>query len=178
MFEIHVTVNTKDVNGFVSFCEKNNVKPIVIDLQSKGGMSVQHDVMTSSKLKTNDINEAKSYLTNLSKILYSGGWEVCRGKIESSPFLDIVPSTTNDFIIGDEQYFESHLRIKVLESEIPNLRDNLKDLPIHISRNVFKKIDNEYCQLMATIRVFDGKYEEFKELVDTVESQIKYEDEN
>lgn len=143
MYEIHVTVRTNDVDGFRAACDLIGVKPIVIDLQDIKGKTVFHDVMTSSTIEYRGGSEANAKMESIVEELCSLGFEVARAKIESSPSVPGVPL-----------YWESHIRVNLANSDLKKLRAFAYTQDVHVSRNIFKKLENDRVYMMLTSRVY------------------------
>lgn len=84
-YEIHVTVNDVGKQHFIDTCKKLNVKPIILDLQSKDGDGKFKDVMTSSVF-FGDNRGAWEYLNRISTGLKDAGINGVREKIEAVPW--------------------------------------------------------------------------------------------
>jgi len=171
-YEIHVTVKRpNDLETFKEDCKEIGVKPIVIDLE-RDGETVLSDVMTSSvhfgdnKSASEEAERIKKRLENPPYFYVK--YTVLRVKIETVPWHPVAPTAKNGFKMKEDNYFESHLRI-VTTSERRELLEKIADLKkAHLSRNFFKKVnDNEYI-IMMTLRWHKGVYENFKMEVDTL----------
>ncbi len=160
MFEIHVTVNTKDIGSFKKICKDIGVKPIILDLQDKTGDTVFYDMMTSSTCSDDPYVEAVRIKSELVKF----GFNPIRLKIESSPSYVNVPNKDNKLQILKGNYFESHIRVITIGDRISELRKLCSD-KAHVSRNIFKRTENG-IQILLTIRNNVGVYEDFKTRVD------------
>jgi hypothetical protein len=163
MYELHLTVNTKNIEDFKKVCNKLNVKPIVIDLQDKTGNTVFHDVMTSSKYNGYDIEEE---LIRIKNGLKENNFDTIRVKIETSPFHKSVPNKDNKLAVLSNNYFESHIRVLTTKERIEELR-KLCYNKAHVSKNLFKRVEDG-VQILLTIRRDIGVYEDFKIKVDEV----------
>lgn len=154
MYEVHITVETNDIEKFKADCEELGVKPIVIELQHSKGAYQQ--VMTSSKY-TGDNHESIVKLLRAS--LHLGfGYDIVRMKVEYHP--DFVPDKTKIL------YYESHLRVLIKNEEEELILDQCcKKCSFHKSRNVFKKLENGDKYIMATFRIRDVPKREFYNLL-------------
>ncbi len=150
MFEIHVTVATSDTEKFKTDCAALGCKPIVIEVQNQKCEYLQ--VMTSQKYTHTDYMEE---LRRTKNGLMDLGYNIIRLKVEAHP----------DYlrIFGDVpvKYFESHIRVK---TDFENV-EKLKILAIanrwHLSRNIFKSIDNGLFWQMLTYRIADSDKDTF-----------------
>jgi hypothetical protein len=145
-YEFHVTVDALNTNTseFIDTCSEIGAKAIVLDLGINNG-TVLSDCMTSStKLLEND-NEAFCELYRIDDALSNKGFKVIRRKIETTPWHSLAPQTDGD-LMPEGSYFESHLAIATTPEQISGLREGLIEtadiLPLHLSRNVFKKIND------------------------------------
>lgn len=59
-YEIHLTVESAEVNSFKFTCLKAGVKAVLLDLQDKNGELVMKDLMTSSTHIGSDLLSGKS----------------------------------------------------------------------------------------------------------------------
>jgi hypothetical protein len=158
-YEIHITVSTLDIDKFTSTCEILNVKPIILDLQNNNGRSVIQDVMTSSKYS------GLNFLSEISRItdgLKYDGFNVIRKKVETQP----------QEIVLDKQYLESHIRIKTPVNELSHLRTLCKSSNVHLSRNIFKRVEDGIL-MMATLRSHHENKNDFTNTVNTFLNNIK-----
>jgi hypothetical protein len=160
-YEIHVTVKTEDVKGFIEECGAIGVKPIVLDLQTQSGDSIQ-DVMTSSKVTGTDL-DAVSGMRLVSDHLSFKGFNVVREKIETVPWH---PKA----LVHDENsgtgYFETHIPVLVREDNVKGFARLARFFSLHPSRNPFKKASNGYVVQMATLRKYNCSIDQFKRELD------------
>jgi len=134
-----------------------DVKPILIDSQ-KSNTSVNLDLQTSS------IYNGENFLKEVDRIvlgLENCGFKVIRRKVEIPPF-----NLSDDFIVEKNCYFEAHFNLKINIKDIKNL-NNYKN-NIHISKNIFKKHENDMINIMATKRSYCGSYLDFKITCDKI----------
>lgn len=172
-YEIHVTVATEDLDSFRGACKILEVKPIILDLQDTGGGTVMVDVMTSS-VHVGDNASAYMEMERISQGLDEMGFQVERSKIETVPWHPAAPHRGEDKM-PENCYFESHLAVIVTANTEPKLREIAEDNGAHLSRNVFKRIDEDRYKVMVTARSHTGTYLSFKEWLDLIESAIKRE---
>lgn len=173
-YEIHITVQRPtNMLVFKMACEELNVKPLVIDLQ-KDEEVIMQDVMTSS-VHYGDNRSAYDTAMGLRYDLSMKGYCVDRVKIETVPWHPAAPSRDDDkYVMPQDSYFESHLRIKTNndKSNLNFLERTAKKFNAHLSRNFFKKLnDNEYI-IMMTLRSTDKTRERFKEIVDELKHYL------
>lgn len=149
-FEFHHTVkitSEEDINKFKVTCSELKVKPILVGMTS----GVQ-DLMTSARM-LGSINDAYTYLKELSGQLSSRGFQVIREKLETVPWY-----LEND-VPGTSQYFECHYQVPVDEStDYEKLASICKTNNAHLSRNLFKVFKTGGIQ-MITIRNYNSKDE-------------------
>lgn len=166
-FEIHITVKTSDLNKFKETCTRLNVKPIILELQLENDNILQ-DVMTSSNYigsNTGAYNETKRISEGLKNI----GFDVVREKIETVPWHPSAPSNKDsNSDMPKNCYFETHFNIICNDKRKDFLKIIAEKWDCHLSRNVFKKIDDENYNIMVTYRSYNAVYEEFKNKVDFI----------
>jgi len=174
-FEIHVTVKAADMDMFKTVCKNLNVKPIILDLQTKNKTTIK-DVMTSSvHIGTN--RSAYEEMARISHGLTMEGYDVVREKIETVPWHPAAPSALNDAIeMPRGCYFETHIGVN-----IPN-EDRKEDLEVitdildaHMSRNAFKVHDDGSWMQMVTMRTYEGTHEDFELRANLLYNLIKAE---
>lgn len=153
-YEIHVTVKTKDVEGFKKACEELKVKPIVLDLQEITGHKGIMDVMTSSKL-TGDDGQAFQELERIKEGLTEKSFEVVREKIETVPWhpqaiLHDMRKTPNG------KYYEAHIAVPIAEDQLSDMSLIAWKYGLHLSRNPFKVLEDGKTIQMMTIRYYNA----------------------
>lgn len=181
-FEIHITVDlshgpekysSDPVSWFKATCGQIGVKPIVLDLQNKSGISVMSDVMTSSK----HFGTNTSALVEMNRITYDltkAGYAVVREKIETVPWHPAAPQHQNQ-PMPQSCYFESHIPIKTLSNMVSSLSPYLKRegfADVHVSQNVFKKFDDGFSLIMLTYREYHGYHSDFVDTVDQIVTSL------
>lgn len=167
----------ESIDDFKEVCKKIGVKPIVLDLENNG-KSVMKDVMTSSHhmgTNTSAYRTAKSIEGHLQK----SGFKVVRVKIETVPWHPAAPSKLGDKM-PEDCYFEAHIGCIITADKKDLLKEIGDSFGAHLSRNYFKKLDDESFVNMLTLRRYDGIYEHFKiglkTLTDSLDSNgIKFE---
>jgi len=200
-FEIHVTVDMERIidgdgdstNGkklfikdFKNQCLSIGVKPIVIDLEINDG-SVIKDIMTSSK-HFGDNRSAYEESERIVKELRNRGYKVVRNKIESVPWHPAAPQDKdkdhplwNGDPIPNGCYFESHIGVIVTKESKPDLEYLVELLnesicefsgTAKLSRNFFKKTDDDKFINMLTYRSNMVNAKEFEGEVRSIEKII------
>lgn len=170
-YEIHVTVKTSDIDDFRCACGHAEVKPIVLDLQTVQSVNVMQDVMTSS-VHLGDNRSAYEEATRIKNFLTANDFEVVRVKIETVPWHPAAPTMVGD-IMPKDCYFESHVAVRSSASRREELAGMANIYNAHMSKNVFKVIDEDNYVQMMTIRWYDGIYEDFDAEVDQFISYLK-----
>ena len=165
-YEIHITVKTETsrIPEFKDDCKEIGVKPIVLSLQTTQTQHIMQDVMTSSVF-LGDNSSAYNTAVAIGKELTACGYDVVRTKIETVPWHPAAPT-----MVGDEMpkdcYFESHVAVRTSVFR----RDRLAELAIkhnaHMSKNVFKIVDDSNFIQMMTIRWYSGIYADFDRTID------------
>lgn len=178
-FEIHVTISTDEnfnTEKYVEDCDKiskirqTKIKPIVIDLESNG-QSVMKDVMTSSHYFGNNAGAYKE-ATDIELAMKVMGYKVVRVKIETVPWHPSAPQKSTDKMPGD-CYFEAHIGCIITLEDKSKLAEIAKNNDAHMSRNFFKKIEDNKFVNMITFRRYDGTYDEFKKHVEVIKNILK-----
>lgn len=172
-FEIHVTVRDAELESFKAACISLNVKPILLDLQNANGNTVFHDLMTSSvHMGTNPTvyNELKRISSGLRNL----GFNVVREKIEAAPWHPAAPSENHlTQVMPKDCYFECHFAVITNEEKMDRLREISNENDMHLSRNIFKKLDGGFFKIMTTYRRYDGTFEKFKKSVEGIAEHLK-----
>lgn len=166
-FEIHVTVNAlpSKIDEFNIACKDLNVKPIVIDTNTDA-----FDVMTSSTIITTN-NGVFDEIDRIKKGLNDYGFNVIREKIETVPWHPSAPNFRNS--MPRDCYFECHFNILTNIARLNTLRQISKQLNCHLSKNVFKKINElEFFQMM-TFRSYVASATEFQYNVNNITSILQ-----
>lgn len=171
-FEIHVTVKGVNLDYFKSVCSSLNVKPIILELQNLKDDNTLEDVMTSSNYigsNTAVYDEVK----RISNGLESAGFIVVREKIETVPWH---PSAPSKQILNSKMpencYFETHFNIICNDTRKELLNNLAIKWEAHLSRNIFKKIDDENYKIMVTYRDYVNVYEDFKNRIDLIKADF------
>lgn len=158
IYEIHITVETDDEDTFVSVCNNNGIKPIVIEYETFDKTQVMHDVMTSQHV-TGFYQDAWAEINRIVDVLDENDMKPKRIKIETTPFNPMVKSCISG-------YFESHLAIQVpveRETDFRILSDSFvfeDGNKMHASKNAFKK-GKTTNTIMITHRRYHQDYDAF-----------------
>lgn len=176
-YEMHVTVSAGvegiNLEAFKATCADLGVKPLLIDMHNRLGETVMLDCQTSSV----HMGDNRSALTETRRItagLKEAGFHVVREKIETVPWHPAAPVEA-DRTYGKHAstptmppncYFEAHFNLLVSNEDLaasPNhLRAVVESRGAHLSRNAFKKVSDTETIMMATLRHYEGTYEDFK----------------
>ncbi len=174
-YEIHVTVEAiNDIESFKNHCIEIGVKPIVLDLQKE--QEIVKDFMTSSNF-FGDNRGAYEKLMEISDFLKNKGYTVLREKIETIPWHPAAPRKAyKDSAMPKNCYFESH--ISVVVKDTTEIKDRLaviaKRCDAHLSKNFFKKLnDNEFIN-MVTLRDYKCNYEDFLLKLNKLKEMLYY----
>jgi len=178
-YEIHVTVerdNEMPLEDFIKLfqnaCTKLNVKAIVLDLENSEG-DLSNDVMTSSKY-VGDNRGVYEELQRISGSLKRLGYKVVREKVETAPWHPGAPQKEGESM-PTGCYFESHIGVEFDGSKEAReeLTASARRVNGHLSKNVFKKIDDGKYILMITIRDYHVGREEFEFKIKTAIEQLR-----
>jgi hypothetical protein len=175
-YEFHITVRTSEIERFKGTCAALGVKPIVLDLQNQQGESVMHDVMTSSTFM-GDNPGAYNEMERIAAGLAEGDFEVVRKKIETVPWHPAAPDAAGvpepEQQMPKDCYFETHFGVVCNSMRRGELQGIAKQLDAHLSRNIFKKLDDENFKIMLTARSYIGSATAFKKRVEDIESTLR-----
>jgi len=173
-YEIHISVKDANQELFRQVCQALNVKPIVLALQV--GNEVLDDVMTSSK-HYGDNQSAYLEMKRISDGLRRSGFNVVREKIETVPWHPAAPSAEDSNpTMPKDCYFECHIGViveKIRAAETLHMIAGMYNA--HLSRNVFKKLDNDTYVQMITYRTYTGTREVFEATAKELRGVIKQE---
>lgn len=170
-YEFHITVKDADLDAFKLCCADTKVKPILLDLHLAAG-GIMKDLMTSSTHFYLDLAAARQHLDFLADIFRGSGFNVVRTKIETVPWHPDAPSVSKKLDFGANQYFESHIPVRVDAFFSATLRHLAQLHGAHASRNAFKKEEDGRYILMLTLRDYDLPYELHTEKVLALEAAI------
>lgn len=170
-YEIHITVDKADRETFIECCNKLEVKPIILALQSSN--RIIEDVMTSS-VHVGDNRSAYEEMRSITYGLELMGYTVVREKIETVPWHPAAPTETNGKHMPADCYFETHIGVIVPNNDnMVMLNNAVKSFGAHLSRNAFKKHNDGTFTQMVTYRKYTGTYEEFEDFATKLENEIK-----
>jgi NTP pyrophosphatase (non-canonical NTP hydrolase) len=166
-YEIHITVaagtNGIDLETFKATCVGLGVKPLLIDMHNRQGGTVMLDAQTSSVFM-GDNRGALLEAKRIANGLLAEGFDVVREKIETVPWHPAAPYENHlKPVMPPHCYFEAHFNIVVNDETVSILRELVNTFDgAHLSRNAFKKISDTDYVIMATLRNYEGTYEDFK----------------
>ena len=166
-YEIHVTVGAGetgiDIEEFKNVCRQIGVKPLLIDMHNRQGKTVMLDAQTSSVHMGNNRTALKEAMRIKHELYMTGIFDPVRVKIETVPWHPAAPSKTHaNPVMPPNCYFEAHFNIIVNEETHSQLQNLLARSKLHLSRNAFKKLNDKDFVIMATLRHYEGTYEEFE----------------
>jgi NTP pyrophosphatase (non-canonical NTP hydrolase) len=174
-FEMHVTVRDAERESFKVACAKLAVKPLLLDLQNEGGKTVFHDLMTSCVHLGNNTS-AYTEVKRISEGLTALGFNVVREKIEAAPWHPAAPSRKHgNPHMPKDCYFECHFAVIASEESMETLRKVSAANSLHLSRNVFKRIDDKQFKIMTTLRSYDARREDFEQDVENAKTALQME---
>jgi len=102
------------------------------------------------------------------------GFRVVRKKIETVPWHPAAPSSTHvDKKMREGCYFETHIGVITTADRSKELDSFCKKWDIHLSRNVFKRVDNEQYVVMLTYRNYTMLREGFQKRVESIVSDLE-----
>ena len=112
MFELHVTVNSFEVDKWSKLCEKMEMKPILIFL-TKGKYPVQ---LMCTKNFPASAREVNSIVAEIEKEVIKNGFEITRIKLEGAlneKMNEVCFEITNNMPV----YTECHTKVKIPSSK-------------------------------------------------------------
>lgn len=171
-FEMHVTIESGDVETFKADCAEIGVKPLMLALHNSTG-GVFNDLQTSSKhLGTN--RTAYEEVNRIADALTAKGYRVVRKKIETVPWHPMAPSQIDEKPkMPKDCYFECHFGVNLHEDGLDKFRAMVGQIKgVHTSRNVFKKLEGGIVKIMLTVRAYEGTYEAFQAHVETMHALL------
>ncbi len=170
-YEMHVTVHIEPerIPAFVTKCEEIGVKPIVLDLQI--GSTTVVDVMTSS-VHFGSNRSAYEEVRRIANDLMDGNFAVVRQKIETVPWHPASPKEPSDKMPKD-CYFESHLAVVCTDLTVNMLTEVARVYDAHLSKNAFKKLDDQSYVMMVTYRAYDGTLSSFKKHLEDLKAHLE-----
>ena len=177
-YEIHITVEAGteglELETFKEACRDVGVKPLLIDMHNRQGGTVMLDAQTSS-VHMGDNRSAITEAQRISGQLKAKGFVVAREKIETVPWHPAAPSSLHAKPTMPEHcYFEAHFNILInSDAEKDDLRTVLSDTKAHLSRNAFKQITDTQYVVMATLRHYEGTFEDFKDECESLVSRLQ-----
>lgn len=166
-YEIHLTVSVDpaapELEKFKSVCETMDVKAIVIDAYPLT------DVMTSFRMQSDDQRYVFKVMTSQVLILEAHGFRVLRSKVETD--------LTHPYVANPlpNQYFESHVQVKLSDAELQSLRELREGIDFHISSNVFKPVEDGKHIRMVTVREYHTTADKFTRRVTALRNVLKAE---
>lgn len=172
-YELHITVaEAPDVDVFRLACHAADVKPILLDLQTRGDAVIK-DVMTSAVVFGAN-SDALAALEAQTKVLEAHGLRVVRKKIETVPWHPAAPSLAHaNPVMPKDCYFECHFGVKVHDGPaLAELRALSQELGCHMSRNTFKRTGDNLV-VMLTYRDYEGPYEKVSTAVDHIGQALR-----
>lgn len=142
-YEIHITVEFSDAMKFVELCSEINSKPIIIAFDKD---TIPSQFMTSDTVP-DDLLKTYARMSEVVNFFKSKGINILRKKIETVPWHPDAKKKK----IAKKQYFETHFGLELSSKEdVDKLR---KEIPIHWSRNAFKRFDDGRFIQMGTFRL-------------------------
>lgn len=125
------------------------------------------DVMTSHVVN-GTLEDAKQAAAKQIFALLSAGMIAVRTKIETVPWHEEAPSSTNGLTMAPNRYFESHVQAALRDnapdgqpSDFSRLAEIAKTFGAHLSQNMKKRAHGISIH-MLTLRTHEGTWEDFK----------------
>ena len=157
-YEVHITLEVSDIEDFIKDCKEMGVKPIIIETQNNDDFGIQ--VMTSSKYVNDNYKKTVNNLASQ----FSNKYTILRQKVEIQPEIE----KNIDHI-----YYESHLRLKLVNNFNLNIVKELcNKYNFHFSKNLFK-IDKDYIYQMITYREYNTTLNKFNIIIENMSQELK-----
>jgi NTP pyrophosphatase (non-canonical NTP hydrolase) len=174
-FELHLTVSdVEDKEDFRNVCKIAGVKPIFLELET--ATTNIPDVMTSSKHIGNN-QTVMEEMERIAWLLKGYAYTITRKKVETVPWHSMAPQTSGA-IMPKDCYFETHIGLAITTAELGKLHELTGANGVHLSRNPFKKLDNDTHVRMCTLRSYTQSREEFNKHRDSFVDLLKANDFN
>lgn len=157
--EIHITIQSNNIEEDIALCDHLGIKTIVVDLNNAQDFitSIRHNGSNAEALKTMELYSNLLHREN--------GLKVIRRKIETSPL--------NPIWMEGHGYFESHLEVICPIERLDHLRAFAKILGnTHMSKNAFKD-EGDIATYILTYRRDDADLDEFKHKVNYRKSLLE-----
>lgn len=132
--EIHITTSAlanKELDNFILFCQKINVKPIVIELNDA---EVKQHPMISKTVAVNDKAELDHAINDLKNAFLQAGYAVVRVKLEVE--LNEADNGKKYFPDYKGGYYEWHGQVR--EQDIKKISGCSSSKDVHISKNALR----------------------------------------
>lgn len=155
LFEVHITVKNYSLEmqeKFKKTCSENACKAVLIELPY-GEFSTQ--LMTSSYHR-GSLKQVHTQAYELSQIFARQGFDISRTKIEAMFSNKGVPEDDEEAeSLSPENYFEFHIKVPIRNDDnLETIHRICKEHNAHLSRNGFKKIDQNSSQRFVTQRMY------------------------
>ena len=168
MFEIHITVDTDNVEQFVKDCKELGVKSVIVQMPTKDG-KLKTDIMTSSVVHS-DITTIQKYAFNEAKKLKDKGYNVLRVKAEVNANSPLVKTPgLNPDAVYYETHFEFETKNPIQEYIVKNFCQYSNT---YFSYNV-NKCEGDNKVIMLTIRDKKISQEDYFKKVESITSDMK-----
>jgi hypothetical protein len=128
-YEVHVTVDSTDVERWEKLCANLGIKPLLIEL----ACGTYRRQLMCAALHNGTGHTARRYADWLVESVHEAGFEILRVKLEQ-PLTDAQPG---DIIA----YLETHLKLLLVNEEIP-LLNQLAGNDLYISRSLLGSTSN------------------------------------
>lgn len=123
LYEVHVTVASRDTDRWIQVCGQLSIKPLLIQLSAG---DYRHQLMCAAVHDGDDLSAAR-YVDELTRQILSAGYIILRVKLER-PLSDI----DDDAQLA---YAECHIKLRVDESLEPTILA-AAGLGLHLSRSL------------------------------------------
>ncbi|WP_044640070.1 hypothetical protein [Risungbinella massiliensis] len=166
-FEYHLTVHDlelQDQEKFISVCEAEQVKPVMIVLDQGNYI---HQPMCTGLIKCENLINVDKEIEKVANKFRDSGFEVIRKKVEISPKEDKYFHELR--AKNSKPYFEWHGKIEIVVDDIPKVKNLVKNLGGHISKNSLNK--NGRVRFI-TIRDYESK-DRFYKRAEKIKSIVK-----
>lgn len=159
-YEIHVTVESCNIDHFKRYCGDANAKPLLIDLQ-RTGIIVDKHLMCSKRISTDDYGYVVYEALKISNFFISKNLNVLRIKIETE-ISNLI------FLYHSNFYYECHVPVIVKDNFDMSFLQKISDW--HLSKNIFKKIENCDIMFLTTRNV---NYNQFEKSIEELKLKLE-----
>lgn len=142
-FETHLTTPNSQFSEVVGFAEANGLKPLMLDLQTRGGDSIIYDTMVTKRFSAPGYFEALRETAAIRRSMRAAGFKVSRVKIEAAPgYLTFAPR-------NQTKYYEAHIKVIFPKDRHEAVREAATRFQGHLSRNALVSTQTTFTKFIT-----------------------------